>query len=117
MARADIDAAVTDLGKLYKMSFGGKRMGRFTVNRDQLAILLRIKVAQDKTILLLTEAALNDADLVLAQSAGGLYSVVAAPKAARWRKVPRAILSDLLGPTVAVGNSARDDEDGEDNED
>ncbi|MBZ9705362.1 hypothetical protein LB543_01285 [Mesorhizobium sp. ESP7-2] len=96
MARANIDAAVTDLTSLHASNFGGKRMGRFRVDREQVAALLRVKVAQDKTIRLLSEAALNDADLVFSQCGNGLYSVVAARKATRWRKVPRVVLADLV---------------------
>lgn len=115
MARADIDAAVQDLRALYNSNFGGKRVGRFRLNRDQVAALLRVKVAQDKTIQLLSEAALNDADLVLAQCGGGLYSVVAARKAARWRKVPRSTLNDLVG-TGDANDGAQEDDEAEDDD-
>jgi hypothetical protein len=118
MARADVAAAVADLGALHAANFGGKRMGRFTLNREQVAELLRVKVAHDKTIRVLSRAALNDADLVLAQSGGSLYSVVAARKATRWRKVPRAVLADLVGPLDAGDEQAQEDtEEGEDGED
>ncbi|GJD73606.1 hypothetical protein [Methylobacterium goesingense] len=116
MARANIEQAVEDLSQLYGTAFGGKTVGRFTVTRDQLAGLMRVKVAHDKTIGLLREAALNDADLVLGQCAGGLYGVVGARKAARWRKLPRATLAALVGATAESQETAGDDEteDGED---
>jgi len=74
-------------------------------------------VAHDKTIHSLTSSALNDADLVLAQSGGSMYSVVAARKATRWRKVPRAVLTDLIGPLKASSDSVQEDEENEDGED
>nr|WP_137830876.1 hypothetical protein [Methylobacterium sp. L1A1] len=116
MARAQIDQAVEDLTTLYKTTFGGKSVGRYTITRDQLAGLMRVKVAQDKTINLLREAALDDADLVLGQCAGGLYSVVGARKAARWRKVPRATLASLVGAPAGIEDGSADDDadDGED---
>jgi len=118
VARADVAAAVADLRELHATNFGGKRMGRFTLSREQVAELLRVKVAHDKTINLLSQAALNDADLVLAQSGSNLYSVVAARKATRWRKVPRAVLTDLIGPLSTGGEQPQDDaEDVEDAED
>ncbi|WP_103986410.1 hypothetical protein [Methylobacterium sp. 190mf] len=110
MARANIDQAVEDLHRLYSTTFGGKSVGRFTVTRDQLAGLMRVKVAHDKTIGLLREAALNDADLVLGQCAGGLYGVVGARKAARWRKVPRATLAALVGAPPDSQEEPADDE-------
>ena len=116
MARANIEQAVTDLQQLYGTAFGGKRVGRFTVTRDQLAGLMRVKVAHDKTITALQEAALDDADLLLGQCAGGVYGVVGARKAARWRKVPRATLAALIGTPADSPDGAGDDdaEDGDD---
>lgn len=96
MARANIDAAVRDLKKLYDRSFGGKDMGRLKLDRDQVADLLRIEVAQDKTIALLSEAALNDVDLVFAQCGRGVYCAVAAEKARAWRKVPRSAIKEII---------------------
>jgi len=118
MARANISAAVDDLRALHAAAFGGKRMGRFVLSRDQIAELLRVKVAHDKTIGMLSRAALNDADLVLAQSGGSLYGIVAARKATRWRKVPRAVLADLVGPLDVDDSQVQDDaEESEDGED
>jgi hypothetical protein len=114
MARADIDAAVADLTTLYGSTFGGKRLGRFVLNRDQVADLLRLRVAQDRTIASFATAALNDADLVLAQCGRSHFSVVAARKASRWRKVPRLVLSDLVGAADDTGKSVQDLETEED---
>ena len=110
MARANIPAAVDDLRALYGTVFGGKSLGRFTLSRDQLAELLRIKVAQDKTIAILVIAVFEDADLVLGQCGPSLYSVVSGRKARRWRKVSRRVLGDLIGASAADG---ADDDDGE----
>jgi hypothetical protein len=116
MARANIDAAVNDLRDLYSTPFGSKRMGRFILNRDQVADLLRVEVAHDKTINLLSKAVLNDAGLVLVQSGRSLYSVVAARKATRWRKVPRAVLKDIIGPVDNGPDHVNGEEESEDGE-
>lgn len=114
MARADIETAVANLRRLHDMPFGGKRMGRLVLTRDQVADLLGVMVAHDKTIRLFSEAALNDEDLILAQAGRGVFAVVAARKARAWRKVPRAILSDLIGRTPAGDDSVAEDDEGED---
>ncbi len=116
MARANIELAVADLRRLHDMPFGGKRMGRFMLTRDQVADLLRVAVAHDKTIRLFSEAALNDVDLVLTQAGRGVYGVVAASKARRWRKVPRAVLTDLIGETSGTDDNMPDDDETDDGE-
>lgn len=116
MARANIEAAVNDLRELYSKPFGNKKMGRFILNRDQLADLLRVTVAHDKTIKTLSRTVLNDAGLVLVQSGRNIYSVVDAQKAANWRKVPKTILKDVIGPPDNIVTYSKTTCENEDND-
>lgn len=107
MARANIVAAMNDIGELYAMSFRGKDMGNFVLTKDQIAALLRVQIAQEKTIYELEFQLFANKGLILFQSEYGLYSVIASDEASQWRKVPHSVIAKLVRTPDDGGSQPR----------
>jgi hypothetical protein len=95
-SRADVEGAVGALEVLYGTPFGGKRLGRFVLSRDQVKLMLGVKKLREIMFTELQALALERSELVISELPDDLFAVIAAPKAARWRKVPKAVLVDTL---------------------
>jgi hypothetical protein len=91
-----IDRAVGMLELLHAKAFGSKSMGRFVVTRDQMKQMLGVKNLHEGTFLDLQAHALERSELVISELPDDLFGVVAARKAIRWRRVPKAVLADVV---------------------
>jgi hypothetical protein len=99
MVAADVQGAVKALRSLYDLSFSSKRRGRFVLTREQLGQMLAVKKLHEVTVSDLQTEALEQEDLVFAELGNQLYGVVDAAVAARWRRIPKKSLADVLGQT------------------
>ena len=114
MARADIDGAAERIKSIYESDFGGKRRGRFNLTRDQLATLLAVASVHDTAIVRLTEALLDDYDLVFMQRHHGRFGVVAGRLVGSWRKATKATIDDHRPASVKrLADSEADETDDE----
>ena len=94
---ANVAGAVKTLRTLYDRSFGGKERGRFVLTREQVGQILGVKKLHEVTLSELQTDALNEADLVVSELSDQLYGIIDATVAARWRRLPKKNLSDVLG--------------------
>lgn len=113
---ANVSRAVKALRDLYDLPFGGKRRGRLVLTREQVGQMLAVKKVHESTVDELQTDALEEENLVVAELADQLYGVIDAAVAARWRRVPKKNLSDVLGDTGSRTGSGAETHDDTDEE-
>jgi len=110
MAKANIEQAAKRIFEIYRHPFSGKKLGRFTLKRDQIGDLLEVATVHDTTITKLNDALLNDYDLCLIERHHSLFGVVSGRKVGAWRKLPRSVLAQFTpSPTKQSPPDEEDD--------